>query len=271
MGTTLKKEITLTAKAGKPLQISDEAVIENASPGSSPIIAMARTLKVYREAAMKLLEGNYSGVRNLAPPHFRLLCDIFIFACTDGIVVRYDRMSGNEPKVRAAEIHDSLEKIAPGFSEQVVHFPSDPNTYASSALGPGFQLIRRDASGNEFEDIAPLRPTVFSSTKFSPDFVLPVPGMRPPCFVSLTNEFVIETHGILVNGSEAPTNVADDVEHFLTHGKIRLSVGWEAIEIYPLLKEDYWRPELAPMTLLGTPGDNDETHFKRLSAENARN
>src|SRR5690348_7740797 len=36
-----------------------------------------------------------------------------------------------------------------------------------------------------------------------------------------------------------------DVEHFVAHGVASLPVGWQAIEIYPLLLEEYWKPEYA--------------------------
>src|SRR5712692_8365550 len=38
---------------------------------------------------------------------------------------------------------------------------------------------------------------------------------------------------------------SDDQEQFLAHSRMQLGVGWQAIELYPLLSDDHWRPENA--------------------------
>jgi len=65
--------------------------------------------------------------------------------------------------------------------------------------------------------------------------------------VAILNDFWCQVHGVLAPG-EAPTKVAGpDVEQFIAHICFRLNVGWQTIEIYPPLGDEYWKPEYAPM------------------------
>ena len=36
-----------------------------------------------------------------------------------------------------------------------------------------------------------------------------------------------------------------DVQQFVAHSRVGLAVGWRAIEIYPILGNEYWQPEYA--------------------------
>ena len=36
-------------------------------------------------------------------------------------------------------------------------------------------------------------------------------------------------------------------ENFITYSRVKLPVGWSAIEVYPLLSDDYWKPEYASL------------------------
>jgi hypothetical protein len=55
---------------------------------------------------------------------------------------------------------------------------------------------------------------------------------------------------IQLRGEVLPTNtpakaVSVRSDYFVAHGSLSLPVGWQAIEIYPHLSEEYWRPEYA--------------------------
>jgi hypothetical protein len=61
------------------------------------------------------------------------------------------------------------------------------------------------------------------------------------------SELDVQLHGELVPVD--PTVAAGGVEQqrFIAHSIIQLPVGWQVIEIYPLLPEEYWKVENAPL------------------------
>jgi hypothetical protein len=36
-----------------------------------------------------------------------------------------------------------------------------------------------------------------------------------------------------------------DSEQFIAHGRVRLNIGWQTIEVYPPLGDEYWKPQYA--------------------------
>jgi hypothetical protein len=71
--------------------------------------------------------------------------------------------------------------------------------------------------------------------------------MRPPCLASVTNEIDFQLNGI-VEPSDVPLrSIAPGIQQFLIYKRITLNVGWQAIEIYPPLGDEYWKPEYAPL------------------------
>ena len=52
-------------------------------------------------------------------------------------------------------------------------------------------------------------------------------------------------HGVLSPANTPARAISTGSDHFLAHGLMSLPVGWQAIEIYPRLGEEYWRPEYA--------------------------
>ena len=59
-------------------------------------------LRAYRKAERELVEGPYASVRELAPPHLRVPCHIYVVCCLDGVIVRYDAAGEEEPKMRGS-------------------------------------------------------------------------------------------------------------------------------------------------------------------------
>ena len=133
------------------------------------------------------------------------------------------------------------------FSEQVIHFPTDPATYVPAAQGPGFVLAVLDANGQVVAEQPRLHPVIYASPTFPADFKMPAPPARPPCLASLHKELQIELGGIVLPANIPAKAVPPPVDHFVGHGVAPLSVGWEAIEIYPRLGDEYWKPQYAPM------------------------
>jgi hypothetical protein len=232
---------------GKPLQFTEELAAEPSNVGASSIpSAVCETLKAYREAARKLLESKYAGQKELAPPHMQGPCDIFVVRCNDGILVRYDLASQEEPKIRCGQMTVDLSEAAPGFSEQVIYFPEDPSTFVPSSGGPEIALSTIAPDGAT-KELTRCRPYICVSTTLSAGFQMPPPSSRPPCLVSVQNDFNMQLHGVL-EPLEAPPNVAGpDAQQFIAYSRFRINVGWQTIEIYPLPADEYWKPEYAPM------------------------
>jgi hypothetical protein len=238
------KAAILTGQPGQPLQFTDEAELATAERPSPLCRAVARTIRAYHKAGRELLEGKYASAKAFAPPHLRSPCEIFVICCPDGVIVRYDRAAQETPKTRWTDSPESLVEAAPKFSEQVIHFPQDAATYVPSAPGPGLVLTVTDADGRATEH-ARLHPVIYASAALPPDFKMSAPPARPPALVSLHKELQLHLAGVVLPANTPAKAIPPPVDHFVAHGVAPLAVGWEAIEVYPLLDEKYWKPEYA--------------------------
>jgi hypothetical protein len=241
--------LPLPTSPGQPIQVSGP--VEKAAEAGelSPLCAaMVKTLRAYHKAGRELVEGPYASVRELAPPNLRVPCHIYVVCCPDGVIVRYDAAGEEEPKGRGAcpDRIESLAEMAPAFSEQVIHVSDDPKTYVpkDEGPGPGFILFRRDKHDKEVE-LARFHPMIVAPKTLPADFKLPPPPARPPCLASFHRELQFQMHGALFPANTPARAISTGSEQFIAHGLMSLAVGWQAIEVYPRLGEDYWRPEYA--------------------------
>jgi len=235
---------TLRLNPGQPIQVSGLIEVANAKKASPLCDAMAETLDAYRKAGRELLAGQYASVRELAPPHLRIPCHIYVLCCPDGAIVRWDAAGEDKPRVRYTDHHETLAEAAPKFSEQVIHLPDEPATYVPEHTGPAFIQMVINERGEAVEH-ARFHPTLYAPKSLPSDFNLSPPPARPPCLASLNRELQIQMHGVAL-AANAPTKaISAASDHFIAHGLASLPVGWQAIEIYPRLSKEYWRPEYA--------------------------
>jgi hypothetical protein len=239
-------------RPGQPIQVTDPIEVADGREPSPLCLAMVETLRAYRKAGMDLLAGEYAGVREIAPPQQRVPCHIYVLCCPDGVLVRYDEAGEEEPKVRYTEHHQRLSDVAPDFSDQMLHVPDDPGTYVPKQPGPALSLFVSNEQGEpllnergEVVEYARLHPAVYALNALPADFKLSPPPARPPCLASLNRELKLQIHGAVLPTSAPVRAIPADPEHFIAHGVCSLPVGWQAIEIYPRLGEEYWRPEYA--------------------------
>jgi hypothetical protein len=242
----IRKQGKVLAEPGHPLKFAEVADVDAPDlTGSSVFTTIGETLAAYKKAAHKLLEGKYAAQRELAPPHMRGPTNIFVIRCTDGIFVRYDLVSEGEAKIRCAKLEKGLAEVAPQLSDQVIHFPQDPHTYVPSG-GPEIVLATGDVTSGTTAVQARVRLLVYATTTLPSGFEMPLPPARPPCLIGLQNELDLQMHGIIVP-SDAPVELAGpDTQQFIAHGRLKLPVGWQTIEIYPPLGDEFWKPEYAP-------------------------
>jgi len=132
------------------------------------------------------------------------------------------------------------------FSEQVIHFPPNPAAYVPAA-GPELVLGKTDASGVITDEFLRIRPLVYASAKLPENFEMPAPPVRPPCLAAIRNDFTLDLHGELLPADTLKGTRSDDPDQFIAHARFALNVGWQTIEIYPPLPDEYWRPEFAPI------------------------
>ncbi len=238
-------------KPGQPIQLSEPVEITDATEPSALNAAMVAALRAYRNAGSELIKGKYASTRELAPPQLRVPCHIYVMCCPDGVPVRYDVAGAEEPKMRSTDSEKSISEIAPMLSEFVVHVPEDPSSYVPKASGPSLVLNRLNADvgrDGEVTELGRFYPTIYAPRAFSSDLKLPPPPGRPRCLASVHREFQLQMHGVVYPSNAPPTgSMSSGSDQFIAHGTVSLPVGWEAIEIYPRLPEELWRPEYAPM------------------------
>jgi hypothetical protein len=236
-----RRSVTITP--GKPIEMADPVEAVDARPASPLSKAMGMTLKAYVKAGRELVDGAFASVRDLAPPHFRVPCHIYVICCPDGVLVRYDAAGSEEPKARSADHPGNLATVAPLFSEYLVHSPDDPAAYVPEHLGPSLMLGIRNET--QLKDLAQFHPIITVGKALPPEFSTPQLSERPPCLAAVNREFYMQLHGE-IEPSDVPAGaITSSPEQFIAHTVLSLPVGWQAIEIYPRLEESYWKPQYA--------------------------
>jgi hypothetical protein len=230
------KRGTILVEAGKPLQFLE--VVETNSPPSADregVLRISDALKAYLGAGRDLLKGKYSCHADVAPVHLKSRCNAIVMGCNDGAFVRYDAAPGDDPgMIRAGKMSSSLRDIAPQLSEHVVHI-GEPDP-ALMPLGPKITFNTTDIAGSTRE-LATLHPAFFANPELPEGFQLPKPPARPFCLLSLLSEMTVWVNAVVMDGAE---------QHpFVALWPLKLPVGWQAIEIYPPLGDEYWNPEYA--------------------------
>jgi hypothetical protein len=244
----IRKRGTIILQPGQPLQFTDEIDAEASNISWGPVgAAISATLRAYKRATIKLLEGRYASQRELAPIHMREPCNVLVLHCDDGILVRYDLALQELPKLRFATSEKNLREMSPQFSEQVIHFPQDPKNYDPGPGGVELIMQTTDPVTSVTKPFLHIRPVIYATTALPNGFEIPPPPARPICLAALQNELDIQIQGLLqpVDSSSVPPEV--QAEQFIAHSRFRLPVGWQTIEIYPPLGPEYWKPEYAPM------------------------
>jgi hypothetical protein len=128
----------------------------------------------------------------------------------------------------------------------VIHFGVPDGQLDASELGPGLVLEVKDPAGETRQRLT-LYPAVFATTQFPEGFEIPKPPARPVCLVSIQNEISLQLGGHTAPVDAPAHTEGSEFDHFIAHSRIQLPVVWQAIEIYPLLGDEYWNPASAAM------------------------
>lgn len=244
----LPRRCGISVQPGQSIQFVDatEADETDPPPPSSLETAIRRTLAAYMLATRKLLDGKYADQRDIAPPHLRGPSNITIVQCNDGVIVRYDRAQVGQEGIGVFSPGVSLAQVAPQLSEQLIYFPEDPKTFVPDPGGLEIAVSVSDPATNSQTINMRARPLIYGISRLANGFQIPPPPARPPCLVSIYNESDFYLRGILAPADITPEQAGADAVQFTVYSRAKLPVGWEAIEIYPPLTEDHWKPDYAP-------------------------
>ena len=171
---------------------------------------------------------------------------ITIIRCTDAIFVRYDMAAKGEEKIGLFCSNSSIADVAPQFSEQLIYFPSDPKTHIPTPGGLEIVLAITDPKTGATNVPIKIRPLIYGSSLPS-GFQMPLPPIRPPCLISVYNGSDFYLSGNLFPSGMTAEQAGSDAVEFVAYTRLKLPVGWQAVEIYGLLGEEYWKPEYAPI------------------------
>ena len=199
------------------------------------------TLAAYRRAMKELLKGKYAILKDVAPTYMTDACCGMAFLCPDGILVRYDLKKTPEQKGFVGILEQgTLTSMAPQLSGSFVHCPIDPDGY-----NPGEQVVTITLSAVPADGSGPARDFITHrlyalARRSASGFATTQTNRRPVPLIGIRNEFDVRLLGELMSEQ------AEAGQRFLVRSRIKLPLGWEAIEIYPPYDRDVWNPELAP-------------------------
>ncbi len=230
------RPMELTKVDNLPLSISEEQRLFGKAVGS--------TIRPYIEAARKLLNGKYSGILEQAPLHLRQPSMIVVFCCKDGVIIRYDCQADvDRPRVGIAYTEETLTEFAFKVSESVIHcFSTEADIPSVPANGPEITFTSTSATTGETKKLVSFKVNYNIVIKEPTGDLLPPPS-KPYCLFSVRNEIEIMTEMELVSdGGSLGTG-----DRFLSRTPLRLPVGWQCIEIYPITDVSFWDSEFAYM------------------------
>ena len=233
---------------GKPIKVIENFDSSTEIKETSISNAIGTTLKEYQKNIQLLIQGRYANQKDLIPLYLQKPCNIFVFICNDGVFVRYDEVNEGEAKIRTTITGKDLYHIAPMMSDSAIHFPKDFSNYLPEIRGP--QLIMQKGKienpQSEYQEVLSFYFEVFAKTELPKGHTIAQPPSRPAPLVSLSNEVTFNMYGEIIPVEIKPKEVIKE-EEFITLSTVKLNVGWVAIEVYPLLQDNHWKPEYTPL------------------------
>jgi hypothetical protein len=233
---------------GKPIRTIQDTDIEVDQEEPSYFSEIRLTIEKYQGAITSLLIGKYASYKDLLRAHLRQQCNIYVFICNDGILIRYDEVIEGIAKVRAALINMDLQEFAPKFTDGVLHFPKDMLNYSPTFRGPQIVMSTGNINNPQSsqQQIFSAHYEICAQTTYPVGFEIKPPPNRPVPIVSLANELILNLDGEISPASPISKELTKD-ESFFSYSRVKLDVGWLAIEVYPLTIHDHWKPEYATL------------------------
>jgi hypothetical protein len=239
-----KKKALITLTPGKSMQIKELDVLPEQSLSADQQVlvdAVQGSIYAYIKSAMELLKGKYSYIRDYAPAHLKDPGVIVCICCPDGIIVRYDTKTEQEPLVGYTWVDDSLSALAPKVSESVVYcHPTKDYKSLIPDKGPEVRLAMTDPTTGKQTIVFHARIGLHSVLQ-APSGDFPKPPSKPYCVISVINSFELVLTGLMMSTQDSTKKP----QNFLLRQPMRMPVGWECIEVFPYPNITQWKPEYA--------------------------
>lgn len=224
-------------KPGMPIQFKCTRITKRRLRGDNDKYAfhVAKTLEAFCNSVQKLLDSKYAHFKDIMPPILKAACNIFVIHCDDAILVRYDASSNCKSIGRYTVQKCSISDLLPLFSDYLLYTKAKPRPKNAAPQGPGIMVGETDQFGaftgspSEFkiEMVVDL-----SKAKYKRS----IPPAKPLPHVILQNELMVNLIGTLAERQNQDTS-------FVANGRLPLKVGWQAIEVFPLLPIECWQKE----------------------------
>jgi len=233
-----KGQISFTAD--RPMEMADageEDRFDLSEAQKATIHQLGSTTKAYLDATEKLLQGQYSHIKEWAPAHLSTPGNVLVAYCPDGVAIRFERKK-DKRRVIAGWFSESLAQLVPLLSQYLIHcYPDRSFSSTIPTTGMELRLSKTDPNKKIQEDIGSIR-IGFDVVIERPE-TLPSPPNKPFCLLSVRNSFEFQLMGVLVR-EDAKSNEGQEV---MIRSICSLPVGWECIEVYPFFDIDQWKPE----------------------------
>lgn len=199
------------------------------------------TIRSYLKTAESLVATKYHHLEQILPAYLVRPGNVLIAVCTDGIVIRYESKSGEKRNLAVTVMREDIAHAALVLSQNLVQVqqPGLPIT-SDDKLGVEIRLAKVSPEG-EAHDFFSTR-IWLQVTNTEPQQLLQSPA-KPYCLLSVRNSLEMEIHGEIVGDA----NSVAVPQPFIARSQVRLSAGWECIEVFPGLNLDAWKPEYAPL------------------------
>src|SRR6267143_347333 len=245
------KKGRMEIRGGQPIVFHENAESAEIAEPPKNLQELANTLvdtfKAYRDAVKTLVSGRYAEIRELLPDHLKHSSNTTVICCKDGVIVRSDAGTEGTTKVRSGAIDESLSNLVPKFSDGVVHLPVNKESFDPGAQGIELEMVKVNLETCESQPIIRSRLVIVGSPTLPEGMTIPPPPTRAPALISLTNELQVMMGGVVVPADQSNAGNVDRSRRFVAKGSMPLKVGWQALEVYPLLEANYWKPEYAAL------------------------
>jgi len=258
----------LTIAPGVPMELTEDTEQGNPTiPEEQRALVhqLGSTVKAYVNAVQDLLQGKYAHIKELVPIHLSDPGNVLVVACSDGLIVRFERKV-NERRVFSGWTNQSLAEMATGLSENLIHLYKDRNfTSTVPTTGAELKLFTVDVDTKARQEIVSIKAGIDAVIEKPPR--LPSAPQKPFCLVSVHNSFEFDLLGVMM---DAEAKSSDQGQEFITRTSVRFPFGWECIEIYPFVDPQHWKPEYAQLwaetDLLASVVAHQfrEAHFQQL-------
>ena len=240
-----RKSGQLKLEGSAPMQFIEDNVGAKASwtPEQEEIVrAVGAVMRAYLRQTKDLANGKFSENRNLIPDYLANPGNVLIAICSDGIVIRFEKKSGEKGKTAVAFLDQNIAFAAELLSQRLIHVAStESQSVLDDSFGIEIKLQIHTPSEGKTQDMGATRIWFQAVNAPLPD-QSSLAG-KPYCLLSVLNQLMIEMQGEMISIGDSSAQP----QPFISRSILHLPVGWDCIEVYPGLDINAWKEEFAPL------------------------